>query len=113
MPSPGPQFSDIVRNYLTTYINPRTATGGSGRDGGYSDNTPPPSIATFRSRLDDEAKAFSLNDWELGSFNEWIDFGEYVYTAAFRNWVLINLAGDAPSSVVKWQADERAKLKAA
>ena len=116
--APGPPFSNIISQYLKTYIPPRTSFG-AGRDGGFADNFPPPSREVFRQRLEEERASFKPNDWELEKDDDGVDLTEKqinaacdIYDAAWMGWVMIPLASGAPPEVVKWQADEREKLAA-
>lgn len=99
-----PQFRNIVQQYLTAYIAPRTRT-----DGGFAGNTPPPTPQDFRERLNQEAANFHFNSWDLDSLEAitLLDQASTIYMNAYGQWSMHPLAGDAPSAVVDWQKGVR------
>jgi hypothetical protein len=104
-----PQFRSIVQQYLTSYIAPSTATAGSGREGGFSGNTPPITPTVFNERLRQETVAFKPNGWMLDAQEQedLLALADKIYSSYYADWTTIPLAGDAPPEVVAWQKAAR------
>lgn len=104
-----PQFRTRVQQYLTDYIAPSTAQGGSGRDGGFSGNTPPITPTVFVERLREETKEFKPDGWFLDAQEQedLIALADKIYSSYYADWVSIPLAGDANPQVQAWQKAAR------